>query len=199
MRQTQPLVLASGSPARLALLLAAGLDVTAAPSDVDEDAIKQSFAGLSVETVAAALADAKASHAARLAPEALVIGADQILVCDGRRFGKPRSTEEARSHLVALRGREHRLVTAAVCRRGRERLWMHVASPSLEMRRFSDGFLDDYLAAEGRAATQTVGAYRLEGLGIRLFERVEGEHAAILGLPMLPLLSFLREAGVLLA
>jgi septum formation protein len=199
MRQFEKLVLASGSAARLALLEAAGLRVTVAPADVDEDEIKRRFAGLSVETVAAALADAKASHAARLTPEALVIGADQILVCDGRRFDKPRSTDEARSHLVALRGREHRLVSAAVCRRGRERLWLHVASPSLAMRDFSDAFLDDYLAAEGMAAKQTVGAYRLEGLGIRLFERVEGEHGSILGLPMLPLLSFLQEAGVLAA
>ena len=199
MRQAERLVLASGSSARLALLRAAGLDVTAAPADVDEDAIKRSFAGLSVETVAAALADAKASHAARDAPEALVIGADQILLCDGRRFDKPRSTDEARSHLVALRGRAHSLVTAATCRRGRERLWMHVETPRLAMRGFSDAFLDDYLAAEGEAATLTVGAYRLEGLGIRLFERVDGEHGAILGLPMLPLLSFLREAGVLAA
>ena len=199
MRQSEPLVLASGSAARLALLQAAGLDVIPAPADVDEGEIKRAFAGLSVETVAAASADAKASHAARSAPDALVIGADQILVCDGRRFDKPRSMDEARSHLAALRGREHQLVTAAVCRRGRERLWVHVACPRLAMRDFSDAFLDGYLAAEGMAATRTVGAYRLEGFGIRLFDRVEGEHGAILGLPMLPLLGFLREVGVLAA
>ena len=192
-----PLVLASGSAARRALLEAAGLAFTVVRPDVDEAAIKRTMRSAGVVDAALALADAKAASIGDRG--ALVIGADQILVCEGEWFDKPVDPANAREHLLQLRGRVHRLVTAVVCWRGGERLWADVAEPTLRMRSFSDAFLAAYLAVEGDALLGSVGAYRLEGLGLQLFESVEGEHAAVLGLPMLPLFGFLRRAGVLLS
>jgi septum formation protein len=135
-------------------------------------------------------------------PEALVIGADQMLVCtiDGteRWFDKPADLAAARGHLRSLRGREHRLVTAIVCWRHGARIWQHVAIPRLTMRNASDSFIEAYLVAEGDRVLSSVGAYRLEGPGVQLFSAVEGEHAAVLGVPLLALLDFLRDHGVLL-
>jgi septum formation protein len=138
----------------------------------------------------------KAQRVAMRFPDAVVIGADQILVCDGAWFDKPEDREAACRQLLALRGKMHMLATAVVCQRRDQLLWHHVVRPHLTMRDFSDGFVDDYLAAEGDRVLSSVGAYRLEGLGIHLFERIEGEHTAILGLPLLPLLGFLRQHGV---
>ena len=143
------------------------------------------------------LADAKALHVAREEPEAVIIGCDQLLVCDGRWFDKPTDLDEARAHLQALRGRTHTLVTAVLCRHGKKLLWQTVAKPGLTMRNFSDAFLETYLSFEAASLTSTVGAYRLEGLGVHLFASIEGEHAAILGLPLLDLLGFLRQHGML--
>ena len=195
------LVLASASASRKALLEQAGLRFAARAARVDEAEIKRAARadGASARDTALLLADIKAQHIARRDPEALVIGCDQLLVCEGAWFDKPADLAEARAHLTALRGRAHTLVTAILCRRGGRRVWHHVAEPSLTMREFSDAFLDAYVAAEGEALTTTVGAYRLEGLGVHLFDRVEGEHASILGLPLLPLLGFLRQHGVLTA
>ena len=144
------------------------------------------------------LADAKARRIAGRHPEALVIGADQILVCDGRWFDKPADLDGARAHLRALRGRAHVLVSTMVVWRHGGRIWQHLAQPRLTMRDISDEFLEAYLGIEGEAVLGSVGAYRLEGPGAQLFSRVEGEHSAILGLPLLPLLEFLRGHGVLL-
>ena len=193
-----PLVLASRSEARAGLLHGAGLRFEARPARVDEEEVKRSAhaEGASADEVALLLAELKAARVRE--PDALVIGADQILVCEGRWFSKPRDAAEARGQLLALRGRVHTLVTAVTCFRAGRSVWHHVARPSLRMRAFGEGFLDAYLAAEGEAVLSTVGAYRLEGLGVHLFDRVEGEHAAILGLPLLPLLGFLRQHGVLL-
>ncbi|GGG31894.1 Maf-like protein [Caldovatus sediminis] len=194
------LVLASASPARRAVLAAAGLRFEVATAAVDEDAIKASARaeGIRPSDAALLLAEAKARRVAARDPEALVIGADQILVCEGRWFDKPADLEAARAQLRTLRGRTHELVTAVACWRQGERVWQHVAVPRLVMRDFSEAFLDAYLACEGEAVTGSVGAYRLEGLGVQLFSRIAGEHAAILGLPLLPLLEFLRGHGVLL-
>lgn len=194
-----PLVLASASAARRALLEAAGLRFEAVAAAVDEDAIKASARaeGLAPGEAALLLAGAKAERVARRRPEALVVGCDQILECEGRWYDKPRDGAEARSHLLALRGRSHALHTAVLCHREGRTVWTHLATPRLAVRGFSDAFLDAYLAAEGARATETVGAYRLEGPGVHLFDRVEGEHAAVLGLPLLPLLGFLRQHGVL--
>ena len=196
---TPRLILASASSARRAVLSAAGLAFTAEAAAVDEAAIKEAAQaeGIPPADAALMLADAKAERIARRHPEALVIGCDQLLFCEGRWFDKPADVAVARGQLQHLRGRAHELVTAVVCHRHGGRVWQHVAVPRLVMRAFSDAFLDAYLAAEAAYVTQSVGAYRLEGPGIQLFERVQGDHAAILGLPLLPLLGFLRQHGVL--
>jgi septum formation protein len=193
------LVLASGSAARRALLTAAGLRFTVQAAAVDESAVKHVMQadGATPDSVAMALAAAKARSVT--VPGALVIGADQILVCNGEWYDKPGDVDGVMEHLLRLRGQTHTLLTAVTCWRDGAAVWQHNASCDLTMRDFSMEFLEAYLAQEGDACGQCVGGYRLEGLGLHLFARVEGEHAAILGLPMLPLLSFFRQCGVLLA
>ncbi|HEV7264100.1 MAG TPA: Maf family protein [Falsiroseomonas sp.] len=197
------LVLASSSATRQALLTGAGLTFEALPAAADEAALKESAQaeGIPPEDAAIMLAEAKAERIARRVPDALVLGCDQLLTCrmdDGteRWFDKPADLAIARSQLLALRGRTHRLVTATVAWRGGARVWQDVTVPRLTMRDFSEDFLDAYLAAEGEAVCASVGGYRLEGLGVHLFSRVEGEHSAVLGLPLLPLLGFLRGHGL---
>jgi septum formation protein len=198
------LVLASSSATRRTLLARAGLAFEALPAAVDETALKEACQAEAIppEDAAIILAEAKAERIARRVPDALVIGCDQLLVCrmeDGsdRWFDKPSDLAAARAQLQALRGRQHRLVTATVAWRRGERIWQDITTPRLTMRPFSDAFLDTYLAAEGEALLASVGGYRLEGMGVHLFSRVDGEHSAILGLPMLRLLGFLRGHGVL--
>jgi septum formation protein len=200
---TPPLVLASASPARRAVLEAAGLRFEALAAAVDEAAIKESAQaeGIPAAEAALMLAEAKAMRIGARRPEALVIGGDQLLTCtiDGasRWFDKPPDMAAARNQLLALRGRRHELVTATIAWRGGARIWQDVTTPRLTMRDFSEAFLDAYLAAEGAALLGSVGAYRLEGPGVQLMAKVEGEHSAILGLPLIPLLGFLRQHGVL--
>ena len=199
LQQHAALVLASQSQARAALLRAAGVAFEQRPARVDEAAVKAAMkverAGADDLALTLAALKARRVHAGG----AVVVGADQVLVCDGQWFDKPPDVQAARAQLQALRGRTHTLVTAVVCVRDGTELWRHLARPALTMRQFSDAFLDAYLAFEGEAALSSVGAYRLEGPGVQLFDRVEGEHAAILGLPLLPLLGFLRQCGVLTA
>jgi septum formation protein len=126
-----------------------------------------------------------------------VIGADQVLDCDGVLFDKPADPGAARTQLLALRGRTHRLVSAVVLVRDGQRLWHHVGRADLKMRDFSTRFLDRYLESAGQAALSSVGAYQLEGIGAQLFAAIEGDYFTILGLPLLPLLDNLREHGVL--
>jgi septum formation protein len=196
-RPAPRLILASESAARRALLTQAGLVFETCPARIDESEIKLSAQaeGLSAADCAIVLAEMKASRVARSHPEALVIGADQLLVCNGRWFDKPCDRAEAKSHLQALAGHTHELVTALVCLRGGVRVWHHVERPRLAMRKLSEAFVQAYLDIEGDEVTTTVGGYRLEALGMHLFDRIEGEHSAILGLPMLPLLGFLRQQG----
>lgn len=198
---TARLILASGSAARAALLSAAGLAFEARPAAIDEDAVKRGARdeGMSADDTAVLLADMKASRVARSMPDTIVIGADQLLVCEDRWFDKPATMAEARTQLQTLRGRTHVLVTAVLCQRGGQRLWTHVARPKLTMRAFSEAFLDDYLAREGEAVLSSVGAYRLEGLGVQLFDAVVGDHSSVLGLPLLPLLGFLRQTGAIMS
>lgn len=193
------LVLASSSQSRRALMEAAGLRFTVSAPRVDERAVKQATraAGGSAEDAAIALANMKADTVRD--PEVVAIGCDQILVCGGVWYDKPISLEAARQQLTELRGKTHTLVTAVVCRRGGQRVFRHVEKPVLRMRAFTGPFLTAYLAAEGERVLTSVGAYRLEGLGVHLFESVDGEHSAILGLPMPPLLGFLRQCGALVA
>ncbi|WP_337876169.1 Maf family protein [Elioraea sp.] len=198
--ETPPLVLASGSATRAGLLRAAGLVFETAVPGVDEAAVKESARadGLEPGECALLLAELKARRISERQPGALVIGADQILVCGERWFDKPDGRAAAAEQLRALAGARHVLVTAAVALRGGVRVWQHLATPRLTMRALSDAAIEAYLDAAGAAVTSSVGGYQVEGLGIRLFAAIEGEHAAILGLPVLPLLGFLRQHGVLL-
>lgn len=200
-RPAPRLILASASISRRALLQGAGLQFDAIPAHIDEAAIKQSARaeGLPAHEAATLLADMKAARLSHRHPDALVIGADQILVCDDIWFDKPADQVEAYAHLTTLRGKTHTLATAVVCHLGSQRIWQHIAQPRLTMRVFSDAFLTAYLAIEGDTVKATVGAYRLEAAGVHLFTRIEGDHDAILGLPLLPLLQFLRNQGLLIA
>ena len=195
---TRRLILASGSRARADLLLAAGVTAEVRPPRVDEPAVRRRAVadGLSAAQTAFRLAELKAASVAD--PDALVIGADQILACDGRWFDKPADLAAARTTLETLRGRAHTLHTAAVCMLQGRVVWRHLAEPCLRMRLVSNMFLDAYLTLDGDSVLSSVGAYRLETIGVQLFDRIEGEHAAILGLPMLALLEFLRERAILL-
>jgi septum formation protein len=195
----QTLVLASASAARARILAAAGLDVTIDAVNVDESAVKDAFRAerRDAASCAIALAETKARRASGRHPGALVIGADQMLVCQGEWFDKPKDLAVARAQLRALRGKRHELPTAVAVLRDGAVLWHAVETPTLAMRDFSDGFLDDYLAALGEKALAGVGGYALEGLGVNLMATVEGDHFTILGLPLLALLDFLRGAGAL--
>jgi len=192
------LVLASASQSRLTVLRNAGLDPVQDPSSVDEDKVKQSLKtdGADAAQVAVTLAELKAQQTARRYPGALVIGADQMLDCNGVWFDKPPDVAHARGHLQSLRGRTHELVTAAAVIRDGARIWQHVDRARLTMRDFSDGFIDDYLDRVGEDACRSVGAYQLEGLGAQLFSRIDGDFFTILGLPLLPLLDYLRGHGI---
>ena len=192
-------ILASGSRFRAALLQAAGVPVIVDPAAVDEDAVKTAMRGQGADAAetAEALAALKAQQASGRNPAALVIGADQMLECDGTWFDKAADLAQARQSLLALRGRTHDLVTAVCVVRDGLILWHHVARARLTMRAFGDAFLESYLNRIGNAACDSVGAYQLEGLGAQLFSRIEGDHFTIVGLPLLPLLDFLRGHGVI--
>ena len=196
-----PLVLASASKARRALLEAAGLEILTDPAAVDEAAVKASLAseGAGSADIALALAELKALRVSPRHPGLIVLGADQILECEGQRFDKPEDLAGARAQLRALEGRRHRLISALVALRDGQRLWHHCGEALLTMRRFSEAFLESYLAAAGPAVLGSVGAYQLEGRGAQLFTRVEGDYFTVLGLPLLPLLEFLRLQGELAA
>jgi septum formation protein len=195
----EELILASASPARARLLAAAGLDFRVEAAAVDEEAVRCAYRAEGAEAAecALALAELKARRISERYPGALVVGADQILVCDGLWFDKPAGMAEARAQLQALRGKPHELATAVCAVAAGERIWHAVSRPLLTMRAFSDAFLDAYLAAEGSAILGSVGAYRIEGRGIQLFADIDGDYFAVLGLPLLPLLAFLRERGAL--
>jgi septum formation protein len=192
------LVLASASASRAAVLRQAGLAVVQDPAGVDEEMVKQSLRAEDADAahVAGALADLKAQQVSRRHAGAFVIGADQMLECNGVWYDKPVDADHARAHLMALRGKTHQLITAAVAVRDGARLWRHVEHAHLSMRPFSDAFLDAYLGEVGNAACQSVGAYQLERLGAQLFSRIDGDYFSILGLPLLPLLDFLRGHGI---
>ena len=193
----QPLVLASRSEIRLALLRNAGLSVEAEAPDIDERSIERRAGKSEPGEVAALLAREKAWAIASRHPARLVLGADQTLTLDDRRFSKPIDRAAAREQLRVLRGRTHELHTAVSLTRGAKTVWEHREAARLTMREFSDAFVEAYLDRAGPAVTRSVGGYQLEGLGIQLFERVDGDHFVILGLPLLPLMSYLRRSGLL--
>jgi len=179
------------------MLEAVGLSFEVETPRVDEEAAKASLRaeGLKPRDQADALAELKALSVSRKRA-GFVIGADQMLAIGGEVFDKPRDAAEAREHLLRLRGQTHELITAAVVAKEGAIIWRHIDTPRLRMRVFSDAFLDDYLARAGDDVLRSVGAYQLEGLGAQLFERVEGDYFSVLGLPLLPLLAFLREHGI---
>ncbi len=177
----------------------AGVDFAAEASGIDEGAAKDALRaeGASVERASGDLAELKARRVGARRPDALVLGADSMLECEGRWYDKAETVDEARRHLLALAGRTHRLVTSAVLVRGDERLWRCTAVARMTVRAFSPAFLDGYLAAVGEAACASVGGYQIEGRGLQLFSRIEGDVHAVVGLPMLDLLDQLRVRGVL--
>jgi septum formation protein len=193
------LILASQSAARRAMLEAAGVPFEAVAAPLDEEAAKARLRGLGAGAadLAIGLAEEKA-RSVEAPPGALVLGCDQTLEThDGATLDKPRSIEEARAQLLALSGHRHTLHSAAVIVEGNEAVWWKTESVELRMRPLGGAFLDDYLAREYEAIRHSVGGYRIEGPGVQLFDRIEGSHFAILGLPLLPLLAFLREREVL--
>lgn len=193
------LVLASASPFRRALLENAGLVFEAKAAKIDERALEKPLeeAGVAPETVALALAEAKARDVAGHFGDALVIGSDQTMSLEARVYHKPKDMAEAARHLLSLSGKTHRLNSAIVLLRGEEVVWRHVSSAHMTVRPLTAGFVDRHLQRVGEKALSSVGAYQLEGEGIQLFEKIEGDYFTILGLPMLPLLAKLRELGTI--
>jgi septum formation protein len=192
-----PLVLASRSFARRAVLEAAGIPVEPHPADIDERRLEKNAALQAPDTVAAFLAREKAVVVAALHPGRLVLGADQTLALESVRFAKPADLAAARAQLSALRGRTHELHSAIALVRDTNVVFEYVDTARLTMRPFSDKFLDFYLDTVGQGATASVGAYQMEGPGIQLFERIDGDYFTILGLPLMATLDFLRRYGCL--
>jgi septum formation protein len=192
------IVLASASAIRRTLLENAGVALVVDPGRVDEDEIKASLkgGGASAETTAEALAEAKAQRVSGRHRDTLVVAADSMLECNGVWFDKPADRAHAAAHLQALSGKTHKLISSAVAVRNNTRLWHHTSVARLTMRPLSPDFIDGYLDAVGAAAFASVGAYQLEGLGAQLFARIEGDYFTVLGLPLLPLLDFLRTHNV---
>jgi len=191
------IVLASGSIHRRELLKNAGVDFTVEPSELDERAIEAPLldSGVGPEDVAAILAEAKAGDISERHPGEIVIGADQTLSLDDTVFHKPANMEEARRTLLTLSGRTHSLNSAVVLVENGAVTWRHVATAQITMRELDPGFIGRYLAAAGQKALTSVGAYQIEGIGIQLIEKVEGDFFTIVGLPLLPLLKELRARG----
>ena len=192
-----PLLLASSSTIRLALLQNAGLAVTAQPARIDEDAIRAALQADNAKPrdIADTLAERKARKLADKNPAALVLGCDQILAFHDQIFAKPNRPDDARRQLQAMRNQTHHLHSALELYHEAKPIWRHVSTAKLTMRPFSDAFLNDYLNRNWPAIQHSAGAYLLESEGIRLFSAVEGDYFAILGLPLLPLLDYLTLRG----
>jgi septum formation protein len=196
---TGRIVLASGSEIRRRLLENAAVPFETMPVKLDEEAIRQALVaeGRPARDIADALAEAKARKAGMRAPDALVIGCDQVLEFEGRILSKPASPKEGAAQLAALNGREHRLFSAAVICEGGQPVWRHVGEVRLQMRQVSQAWLEDYLSRNWQSVRHSVGCYKLEEEGVRLFSRIEGDYFNVLGLPLLELLGYLTIRGVL--
>jgi septum formation protein len=196
-RGTQPLILASQSQARQALLASAGIAFAAIPAEIDERAIQLASGLSSPGEIAALLARKKAVSVSLRHPGQFVVGADQTLALQERLFSKPADRAQAAEQLRALAGRMHELHSAVAVARDGETLFADAAVARMTMRTLDAAAISAYLDAAGEAVTRSVGAYQLEGFGVHLFERIEGDHFTILGLPLLPLLKFLRSERLL--
>jgi septum formation protein len=193
------LVLASTSPIRLHLLRAAGLTVEPVAPRVDEETARHALLaeGAKPRDVADTLAEMKARKVADKRPGDLVLGCDQVLEFEGEIFAKPESPDQALDQLRLLRGKSHRLISAIVAYEGPEPVWRHVAEARLTMHQISDAYLDDYVARNWQSIRHSVGGYKIEEEGIRLFSAITGDHFTILGLPLLPLLAWLGTRGMI--
>lgn len=198
LQHTFPIILASQSQARSAILRNAGVQFTIQPAYIDERAVKLSAKEkqLSVEQCTQDLAIAKAMKISERFSDAYVIGADQIMICENRWFDKAESLVGAKQQLGFLRGKTHTLITAACVVKANVVLWQALSNPQLKMRRFSDEFIDDYLDKLGDEVLRSVGCYQLEGMGIQLFDEVDGDMFSIMGLPIIHLLHFLRAESL---
>lgn len=193
------IVLASSSNIRYALLKNAGVEVARHPVDLDESLLKQRAAleGWPAQRLALHLAEDKA-RAFNDNDGRLVIGADQLLECDGALFDKPRDIKDARQQLMSLSGRPHQLISAVAIIKNNETLFTHVEHITMTMRDLDDDAIETYLDRMGQEVLETVGCYKLEGLGAQLMEKVEGDYFSVLGLPLLPVLAFLRQSGAII-
>ncbi len=189
------LILASQSASRRAMLEAAGIVFTAIPANVDERGLEAGLADKPPGEIALALAEAKALSVSRAHAEALVLGSDSLVEVAGRRFDKPRSRDEAAEHLRYFSGKIMQLHSAAALARGGVTVWRHAATAALQVIELSDSFIETYLAAEWPAVAGCVGVFRIEARGVQLFEKIEGDHFTVLGMPLLPVLGALRDLG----
>ncbi|RRH77870.1 Maf family protein [Falsigemmobacter faecalis] len=195
------LILASASAIRAELLARAGVDVTLHPARIDEEAIRAALEaeGATPRDQADALAEMKARKVAGRFPGAVVIGCDQVLDFKGQVFSKPGDRDAARSQLQTLRGQTHKLLSAVVVYEGEKPVWRHVGEVRLTMREFSDDYLEAYLARNGTSVLDSVGGYKLEEEGVRLFSAVQGDYFTVLGLPLVALLGYLAQRGMIAA
>ncbi len=193
------LILASKSASRRAMLDAAGVEYEALPANVDERAIEENLRGATPAEIAEALSVAKAAAIARDEPDAFVLGSDSLVVVEGKRFDKPASRENAAEHLRFFSGKVMELHSAAALVRGDTCEWSHTECARLMVRDLSDAFIEHYLAAEWPEIGYTVGCFRIEAMGVQLFESIEGDQFTVLGMPLLAVLGGLREQGLLLS
>ncbi len=193
------IILASGSDIRQQLLANAGINFSVIIPRVDEPAILAALLAENAKPIdiADTLADYKAQRVALKNTQALVIAADQILVCNGDVFNKPKNKECAKQQLGLLRGNGHQLLSAVVIYEAGQPVWRHVGRAQLVMRDFSDEFLDDYVSSNSPEILASVGCYQLENQGVQLFSKIQGDYFTILGLPLVEVLGFLRSRGVL--
>ena len=191
-RLNDVIILASTSPTRRALLANAGLRYESIAPDIDEKALLQRNPHWTPAEASRRLAKSKSVDVSQHHPNAIVIGADQVLACEGQIFGKPVDADHCREQLTYLRGKDHFLISSVVCALNGFSIWAYAQTATMTMRNFSDAFLVDYLQSVGPRCTSSVGGYQLENQGIQLFDNIDGDYFAILGLPMIPLLNFLR-------